>query len=96
MSVILYLVVRSRPDTYEDLAKLLRDELRSTAKAKGLTHVSCATDPEMHEFRVWEVWEDAETCQNYVNWRTDRGDFRRMDAFVAGPYQLRQMDQLIF
>ena len=85
MPKIVQLTLKSNPGDFEKLEKLLSDALSVTVKANGNLHVSCACDRATHEFRVWEIWEDAETLQNYGRWRSDRGDFDRIEKLIAAP-----------
>lgn len=96
MSVIVQLTVKAKPEMYQQLYDTWVAILPDTAKANGAIHISCAANPEAHEFRVWEIWEKIEDQQAYMQWRTDRGDIDKLVAMLAEPPKVEQLEHLKF
>lgn len=96
MTVVVQLTARAKPETYQQLYDTWVAILPDTAKANGAVHISCAANPETHEFRVWEIWETIEDQKSYMKWRTDRGDIDTLMGMLAEPPKVEQLEHLTF
>ena len=96
MSVIVQLTVKAQPDKYQELYDTWVAILPDTARANGALHISCSADPENHEFRVWEIWEQIEDQKAYMQWRMDRGDIDKLGTMLAGPPKVETLEHLKF
>ena len=95
MSVLVLLEMKMKPEHVDDLTDFLKSELHATRAfdgCNGLTFHRNQDDP--NTMIAVEDWDSRQQYEKYLAWRTDRGDFEKLTAFMEGDPSIRYFDNL--
>lgn len=80
--------VKVQPEAIDGFCGALPEMIKETAKRPGFRDICIvrhATEPTV---MFIETWDSEQAYQDYIAWRTERGDMDGMAAILAGPPQL--------
>jgi quinol monooxygenase YgiN len=95
MSTLVLFEVEAATGMTEDLIALFQEALLDTRGYDGCQSVSVHRDQDAPERLVLvERWTSRPEHEGYLRWRADRGDGPKLAALLAGPPQVRYLDDV--
>ena len=90
MSVTVFLELNLKPENIDDLTSFLRDGLHHTRGFDGCNSITIQKNQDDPSNLVFvENWDSKERFEDYLGWRTQRGDVEKMGAWLAEPPSIR-------
>ena len=78
--------MKLKPEAAGAVKGALPDMIKDTAKRPGFRRISIVENKEdPNELLFVEVWESEKAYNDYIAWRTDRGDMDQVAATLAAP-----------
>jgi len=96
MSVVVVLELKCKDETYEGMKGTMTAILPDTAKFAGCEALHAASDDATKTVWLYEVWDQIESQQKYMGWRTERGEIEGLMAALREPLEPRVMDVVPF
>ena len=95
MSVTVFLELDLKPENVNDLKSFMRDELHYTRGFDGCNSITIQKNQDDPSNLVFvENWDSKEQFENYLGWRTERGDVEKMGAWLAVPPSIRYFNNI--
>lgn len=91
MSVVVILTLKAGEGRYEELAAIMQAILPDTAVRPGAQLVRAAGDPATGTVTLYEEWDRIESQQDYMAWRTDRGEIAKLVSMLREPPKVEQL-----
>ena len=90
MAVTVFLEFNLNTENIDDLTSLLRDGLHHTRGFDGCNSITIQKNQDDPSNLVFvENWDSKEQFEDYLGWRTQRGDVEKMGAWLAEPPSIR-------
>jgi quinol monooxygenase YgiN len=94
MSVMVVLTLKAKDDQYDMLVQTMKAILPDTAAYAGAELISCAADASDKSVTIWEKWDQIESQQAYMGWRTERGDIEKLGGLLREPPKVEQFEHV--
>lgn len=96
MSYVVNLVVKAKPEEFDNLVAYFAEFLPDTAKYAGAEVITCYTDPETHTLTVHEIWDTKDSQQTYLGWRAETGVVDKIVSMLAEPPAFEEYTHVAF
>jgi len=92
MSVDVILDLQVSPENREELLSVLTAMLPDTRAYKGFINIAVTSnEDDIHNIVVLEQWQQRSDHENYMAWRTERGDIDKLASLLSSPPILRYL-----
>ena len=96
MSFNMILELNAKPESADDLAKWMEDNIADTKAFKGCQHVEVFTNGEdKAHFLLYEKWDTPEDQASYMAWRTESGAMEILGGWLAGPPSVTPLNRVV-
>jgi quinol monooxygenase YgiN len=86
MSVNVILDLHVSPENREELLSFLTATLADTRAYKGyVSSVMTSNEDDIHNIVLLEQWQQRIDHENYITWRTERGDASKLLNLLSSP-----------
>lgn len=95
MSVTVLLELHAKPGSGKALKEVFRQILPDTRRFDGCRSVTVlGNEDEEGQLVLVEQWGAREHHENYMEWRTERGDIAKLGELLAAPPSIRYFDEV--
>ncbi|MGB0237369.1 MAG: putative quinol monooxygenase [Cycloclasticus sp.] len=92
MSVDIILDLHVNPENREELLSFFSSILPDTRAYKGCQNITVTSNEDnLHNIVILEKWNQRSDYENYMAWRTERGDIEKIASLLASPPNLRYL-----
>ena len=95
MTVTVVVELPAQPDRTEEMTAFIGSVLPGTREFAGCRRVSLhANEEDPNQVVLLEEWDSRASHEQYLAWRTERGDFPKVIDMLAGPPSIRYFANL--
>jgi quinol monooxygenase YgiN len=92
MSVDIILDLHVNPENREELLSFFSSILPDTRAYMGCQNITVTSNEDnLHNIVILEKWNQRSDYENYMAWRTERGDIEKIASLLASPPNLRYL-----
>ena len=90
MSVLVLLQFKAKPENADDISKYMKDALPDTRGFDGCNSITVHRDQDdSNNMVIVEDWDSRQHYETYLAWRTERGDMKKLGAWLSGEPTIR-------
>ena len=93
MSVLVLLEVSLKPESVNDFASFMKNEIHHTRGFDGCNGLTIhKNQDDSSNMVIVEDWDSRQQYEKYLAWRTERGDSEKLAAFIIAEPSVRYYD----